>query len=321
MKYIFVNKARLLFALCCAFAVLTSSCIREDLDACPPRFQLTVKVLAPIGGGDATGSGELVTDASVYIFDENDNLLKSVKMSREDIMSRRLIELDYPAGKKIKAIAWGNVGGGSQALTEGPSAQELKVSLLKSDTIATSPDKLFHGLDNYTIKLNEAEVRVDTIEIDLAVGAMSGSTMNLPQYIAANGLRSVEDNEYGLILNKTLSVFNYDGTLAGDSVAYFPEGDFGIGTETNQTEWMFGEEYDALLDNDAIVAQQKLSVGFSVNGETIAVEFQDPRNGRTYYSAAKESVHYIVNFDGNGNYVGITAEVRPWGYVDGDIEW
>ena len=128
MKHILFTKELLLSAVA-LFAIIATSCIREDLDQC---YTLKLKV-ENIKGDDITEYGWMES-TDLYIFDENLNYLEKRSLDKNFIRSRNEIVLDgYTADRSLRIVAWGNVN----ALGEKQSVSEaMAESSGKDDFIA-----------------------------------------------------------------------------------------------------------------------------------------------------------------------------------------
>ena len=105
MKHILSTKQFLGLFLSAIF-MLSTSCIKDDLDECS---NLTLKVVN-YKNDDITPSG-VVKDVSLYVFDENKTLLETVQLDKDFIVNRKDIVLNYPEGKKLTLVAYGNLSG------------------------------------------------------------------------------------------------------------------------------------------------------------------------------------------------------------------
>lgn len=312
MKHILANKTGLLFATGCALAVLATGCIREDLDACPSgKHQLTVKVINP-SGDDITEGGN-VQDAAVYIFDENYDHLLTKKLSATDVVGRLKIDLDYPEGTKLNVVAWGNSFQGNENVTEGQIIQELKVALKAQGEKANLPDELYYGKELVLTKTEEVEV-VDTVTIKIKIGRIILGTENLPAAIRkaqiAKGLKADGDVTHcDLNVERTLSVYNHDGVLEGDSVYYMP-----IGSFQEDGEWWTVTEN--LAAGEKLKASIDAGSGLVTQTETI-----DHRDGSPITIVEGGNKEVLFRWNGDGDFIGIEVTVRPWGYIRQSVDW
>ena len=127
MKHIaFIKQSFLLVAV--ALAAMLTGCIKDELAECS-KLTLKVEGLNGTDITDITGLG-LVEDATLYIFDENKKLLETRKLDKDFILSKEAIKLDnYPDNTKLNIIAWGNLEGGNQAVTDPKQLEDLKVPI------------------------------------------------------------------------------------------------------------------------------------------------------------------------------------------------
>ncbi len=318
MKHIFANKTGLLFTMGCALALTTTGCIRESLDACPAH-QLTVKVINEKGGEITETAGERIEEVTVFLFDESLVHLNTYHMSAADVEGHRKIDLAYPEGTKLRAIAWGNAYAGNQTINDNVDlAEQLKVMLKKEQEKATIPDELYYGKENIVTKALEVQ-SVDTVTIQVIVGELRAFTDGMPaKYQAAlkTGLKADGLDPLKVYVNRTLSTWNYDGKLEGDSVYYMPEPLLGVDQDPNISPEEMSTDYQYYAPQpggmnlvlelpDAPAKQEWVDM---VDGDPIRVEV-----GR--------KTEVMFEWDGEGNYLGVRVTVRDWGFVDDPIEW
>ena len=109
MKTILYTK-KVLSLILLTVAIFTTGCIKDDMDECS---NLTLKVVN-YQNDDVTPLGA-VKDVSLYVFDENKTLLETVQLDEDFIKNRKEIVLkNYPEGKKLTLVAYGNLSGGNQ---------------------------------------------------------------------------------------------------------------------------------------------------------------------------------------------------------------
>lgn len=314
MKHILANKTKLFLVAGCALAVLTTGCIRETMDACAPH-KLTVKVVNP-NGEEITGLG-LVEEASVYLFDKNYNHLKTVRLTKGQVQNYEKIELaEYNNGDQIYAVAWGNARLGNQAVSEGEIINQLQVALKTKGEVADSPDKLYHGLEGIVVQALSTTERVDTVTIEPKTGAIRMMTEGFPyalqrHNLLKNGvLKADTEVTPSLTLERTKSVYDYEGKLDGSSVYYEPDGLF-----TEDYEWVTSLDLNE-FDNYATGTQIEASL--DLNGTVLGHEVVDDEGKPLTVEAGVEK-QVIFRFGKDGSFLGIKVIVRPWGYRYEDI--
>jgi len=315
MKHILYSKTGFLLVLVCLFSIMATGCIRENLEACPEgNCVLQLQVLAPDSGADATEGGLFVTDARVYVYGEDRELLKSFNLSDPDIRGRRNMEIEYAVGKQITVVGWGNVGSDTQTLNEAGQLEDLSVSLISDGAgEASHPDTLYFGSKTFTIQPPvDGDSTVYVIPVDQVVGEMNAQTINFDKALLKAGLRAEDiddiNNVFQFRVDKTLSTFNYNGELVGDSVYYSPEG----AMNDTSTEWEILESEARVVAPGNQLTVEAILDGVSLGGR----EAISPQTGEPYIIEPKVNTLFIIEWDGEGNYIGVTTEVRPWGYVD-----
>lgn len=324
MKYISFIK-RNLFLMLGALGVLTTGCIKEELDACKNQ-KLTFKVENE-KGQDITNLA-LVKDASLYIFDENHNFVEKRKIDLDFILKRQEIELtNYPSNKKLQIVAWGNLGDEvNQTVSEAQTIEELKLVLKSSDGIAQgTPDSLYFGKKEVTT-IDGGVNKPDTISVRLRIATFTIKTIGLENVPKALGLKS-NDQQFEFGLTNTLDAYDYKGDEAGKNVAYRPEG-----KEDNREgfEWMSTGNLDQTAPGrrlrggkQTIFTAEKMALTFSNNGKVIATidKGEDAETGNIVpiSFAQGERRDLFIEFAKDGT-ISLKMKITPWGVVDDNIE-
>lgn len=296
-----------------ALAVMLTGCIKDDLAECS-KLTLKVEGLNRTDITDITSLG-LVEDATLYIFDENKKLLETRNLDKDFILSKEAIRLDnYPDHTKLNIVAWGNLKGGNQSVTDPKQLEDLKVQLKSSeDGFAQSPDSLYFGTKEVT-SLGSGIVGGDgQVVIRLKTGTYTIKTSGLNNALKAYGLRSASDFDF--YINRTLSVYDNAGSLDGDSVAYNPEGTY----DTAQ-EWLT----TGIIDQDQFGGKQNSFAGENLG---VSITSKDGSVNKTVYvddngdpfeipEGGRLDVLLLFGEDGT-----ISAKMRitPWGVVEEDM--
>lgn len=314
MKHTFFAKKALFVALV-ILAVLTTGCIKEDLDACS---KLTIRV-ENAAGDDITNLGEVV-GATLYIFDANKNFLEKRQVDKAFILTHTEIKLDnYPDNTKLYIVGWANMVGDNQDITEAKRLEELSLSLKKSDGYAQSPDSLYYGNKEVTTFGSGIVGGDGEIPVRHKTATISVKTSGLPSALRSFGLKS--SNDLNFYMNRTLDTYSYSGTLTGDSVAYNPTG-----------------QYDTLGEWQTVGSEDKHSKGGMQNafaGEKLSftIVSKDGRINETIYEAMNMETGAMEPFRSDeGGRVDILIEfvdgsisakmrISPWGVVDDSIQF
>lgn len=317
MKHRFSKTKALLFgALCIGWGMCSTSCITEDLDAClTTPYTLTLKVLNG-GEEEITGAGR-AADATIFVFDNDQKYLETVTMTEQQIAAEEPIQLKspYKAGQKMYFVAWGNVEADQMQVAQGTTMSEFAVQLRNSATEtgnqAEEPTDLFYGNANITTdegNLQKDEIiyiRPKTAEVELR-------TVGLDYYrsrLAREGGLRAEGDEYAFTVNNTLSKFDSEGALTGDSVYYAPESGVGV---TNATEW----ETTGLSN---ICTGENITGSFFMNDAQFTFLANNDEGPIT--ATADEDYLLLFQWNEDGEYLGVSVEVRPWGYVPDETGW
>lgn len=320
MKHIAIIKQSLLL-VAGALAVMLTGCIKDDLAECS-KLTLKVEGLDANSGQilDITRQG-LVTDATLYIFDENNNLLEARDLSADFILAKEEIKLDkYPDHTKLKIVAWGNVKGGNQTVAQPKTLDELKLQLKSTeDGFAQSPDSLYYGAKDNVETLGDGIVVKDESDREIAIRLKTGTytikTIGLPNALKAYGLKSASDFDF--YIDQTLNTYNNAGKLEGDSIGYNPEGEY-----DSAQEWLT----KGVIDNAALGGKQN---SFSGKNLGVAIKSKDESVDKTLYTddegnpfeipeGGRLDVQILFGEDGT---ISARMRITPWGVVEEDIEF
>lgn len=305
MKHIFSKTKALLIVLCIGWAMLTTSCINEDLDGC---HTLTVKVLNMQGEDITAGSAEDVKDASVFIFDEAGKYLETVKMTSAQITTRTPIEINYPTTTKLQIVVWGNVNNDMQQVQVGTTIDDLKVQLKKTNNYANNPAELYFGDEDVPLRAGTL-TKNEEVPIQLCVGELRMWTYGLQYALNANpGLRA--DEVFDFYFEEGLDELNAKGTIQGNKTTYAPEGAW----DETQTEWEMPELKTVFPGED-------LAGAFHINGELDQRRYEDYLTKDPLVVEAGQQTLVRFEWNSKGEFLGIRIKVRPWGYIEDDIEW
>lgn len=301
MKQI-IHTRQWLVAAACAATLFMTSCIQENLLAC---YKLTLKA-ENANGEDVTGSA--LADASLYVFDENYEYLQTVRMTEGQIRNREEIRLNYPEDRNLHVIAWGNLSGQNQTVTESELIEGLKVQLKSRNGLAQKPDDLFYGNRLVETKAGGALSRNDTIVVRPKLSQVNIITQNI-KYALNKQFPStpIDDIDCNYQVNRTLSAFDYQGKLIGDSVYYHPDAD-----------WDKNKEYFA--PNYRMCAGENLSIELSADNHTLAVATKDDY-GKPLVAPEARILYVVLIFGEDGALLSVRQTIRSWGTVDDHIEF
>lgn len=304
MKHISSIKQCLLAALF-IWVLGTTGCIKEDLDAC---YKLRLKVEK--NGNDITSSG-YVDNASLYIFDENLNYLETRKLDKDFIVARKVIELPYPENRKLKIVAWGNETNGRQEVSEAERIEELKVMLKSQNGLAQTPDSLYYGNKQVVTKAGGIADADAEIVIRPKVGTFTVQTIGLEYKLRSLGLKAAGEMDY--TMDRTLSGFDYQGELIGDSVYYVPRS----GWNDTGKEWITPVEETMCAGENLKV---KLSMGNVTLGSALEAEDSETKVVGPIVCREGKLTEVILRFAEDGT-LSARMRITPWGAVRDSIKF
>ncbi len=291
---------------------LLTGCINEYLDECPPEFALRLKALNA-DNQDITESGE-VTQSTLFIFDENKQLLEARSLDQHFITSRQEIVLtNYAPNTWLHLVAWGNLGAENQQLGTINTLTDLQVALNHVNGLASEPDSLFYG--NLTVLTGTTGILRQDQEIVIVpkTATLKIETRGLPHGLAWNGLKSDTYNpdRFDYYMNHTLHAFDSEGNQTGDSIRYSPDGII--------------DNYEYVTEHDYNVCPgTNLSVALHFDNKVLAAitEAENIDQGETgpIHTYAGKRTYVIIYFGQDGS-ISAKMKITPWGVVDENIEF
>ncbi|MDL2222455.1 FimB/Mfa2 family fimbrial subunit [Parabacteroides sp. OttesenSCG-928-N08] len=229
-----------LMAIAAVFALFTTGCVNETLDDCPGEHAVTL-VVHNLEDFDVTEGGD-VSDATIYIFDEDNNFLDKFTLTKGQIRNRTRVPVNYSPGKKLRMVGWGNTDG--MIMEEGDKLEDFKVKVqTKSDDYANSPNDLYLGKKEFIIPaaavFDEEGVvvsTVDTVIVRLQVGYMVMETEGLQNYMNAKGLRAGSADEFLMTMESNPIGIDCNGNGYGDKVDFNPNSKMDTDAEWKTTD-------------------------------------------------------------------------------------
>lgn len=286
----------------CSVALILTGCIQENLAAC---YKLTLKA-ENAKGDDVTGIA--LADASLYVFDENYTYLETVRMTEGQIRNREEIKLIYPEDRNLHVVAWGNLSGENQTVAESELIEKLTVMLKSRNGLAQKPDDLFYGNRLVQTKAGKGIYENDTIVVRPKLSQVNIITQNIKYALNRHFPATAnEDINCDYFVNRTLSGFDYQGQLTGDSVYYSPDAD-----------WDENKEYFA--PNYRMCSGENLGVELTAEDRTLAIATHDD-NGDPLKAPEAAILYVILRFGEDGALLSVRQTVRPWGTADDHIEF
>lgn len=269
--------------------ILTTGCIKEDLDDCPPKG-VTFTVKAYDNDGKEL-TREEAGDVVMFIFDGEKRFLEKV-----DTKIGENITVIPPTEGGIHVVAWSNLAGGHQKVPQplpGTPMDECGITLLpapQGGDYRLSPDDLFRG----DIHLPAGETTgTHTLPIYRETGQMDITIRNLKEFAGYN------DDNYTVVVRETSSGIDFRGNLYGDKVAYRPEGTF----VTNGS----AEEFTIPPFN--LFPSQQITIEIYHSDELIVAVSKDA--SQTPVSVQKGlATHVLIELK---TLLSVSVSISPWG--------
>ncbi|WP_170120108.1 FimB/Mfa2 family fimbrial subunit [Dysgonomonas alginatilytica] len=215
-----MRKRPILYALFLV-VILMSSCIKDDMDDCPPP----VYSLYFSYKGDGTKEIFLEKEKSVnlYIYDDKEVFVRAVTLNQDDLKRKQGIDLDLPYGK-YKIVCWGNVDKNSQ-MTQSTSLDSLAVgapAYFKKERITTN-DSLYYATKD--INIIRGNYVIDTVKFKSAHIKMQIVLSNLDQatITRSNITKSVSsDPNLSIEIGNLKPTVTFKENYSKEKVSYYP---------------------------------------------------------------------------------------------------
>ncbi|MDO4695661.1 FimB/Mfa2 family fimbrial subunit [Porphyromonas sp.] len=199
-----------------------TSCIKEDNSDCPRPFSIYLKAL-DADDKDITANGD-VKNAVVFIINDQGDVIKTLKMTEEQIKSRVPIEVEFQYGQKgsVRVSAWGNIN--EQIGFPNPASikhvDEIKATLKSAgEGLSMQPSDLFQGEIVAPIVTGGLEPSGNhVVEIRRKTAQVSMTAVGLKQW------NSNKEGKYSFILRKVQSLYDNKGAFGGTETGISVDG-------------------------------------------------------------------------------------------------
>lgn len=316
MKYTFSTKKSLFIGLC-AFALLATSCIKDDMPLCSYTLKLKVENAK---GDDITAATDVA--ATLYIFNTDNEYLGKKEMTNAQVNAYQNIVLsEYPNVQNLRIIAWCGTEGQKEtvaSLSEKDLIEKLQVLLKSSNNIATAPDNLYFGSDdvvnNEALELSK-QAGDQVIVAKPKIGHIHITTIGLlssKYFKSATKANSDTNLEY--YVRRTQSGFDYTGSMIGDQVSYNPPASFTNTTTDGTTNILKAGTDEFVAETSNLLPSNSIAVDLYNNSNQLFSVNKDD-NGTAFTTHEDSTLYVIIRFVEGQGVLSVKAQVRPWGEV------
>lgn len=294
-----MKKLIYLFIALTAGVTLYSCHSKDDPEPATEAYSFRLSV-QNAKGDDISASGE-VSEATLYIFDEDGTYLKSMSVTANQIKNKEVITLsEYPSTQKLNIVTWGGLAGNNQeapTLVAGTSTlNDLNVMLREvKQGIANSPDRLYHGAKTTVAR---AASTVQDITVAPKIARLQVIVIGLDQF-----KNRAAGEDASLLIDRTKSGFDYNGEQIGSEVSYVPT--LGDGEDGNQVTPVTN-----MLPTD------ELGVQLSVMDKVFNVNTDD--DGNPLHAVNDSTVVVVMRVapdDNSVKLISVKTEVVDWNEV------
>ncbi|MBR8763285.1 FimB/Mfa2 family fimbrial subunit [Porphyromonas levii] len=299
-------------------ALISTSCIKEDLSDCPLPFDITVRALDS-ENNDITADGD-VQSVVVFIFDEKGYLIDRVMMGADQVKARTPIHFKKVGLnlKDVTFVAWGNLSDQDKANLEGvKKMDDLVVALNRTraaEQLVNSPEDLFSGKLVRTIKYGSVLKDEDgVIDIYRRTASVNITVIGYEGWLKRNGYPKKAFDPKDLKAAKILfgtspETYTLVDQLGGELVIYRP-----TGTMNNMGDYRIApfRVYPS-LDG------KLFSLDFWVNDHK-ALSFTKDSTGKPILPVVGKMLNLLIDF--RSAEVSITVVVTPWNIVHQFVQY
>lgn len=187
-------------------------CIKDSRSDCYNSYQLVVRTIESdsVRGGDL---GEVV----LFIFDQQQKFIGSMKTAINQVTA-----LSYPSNDELYVIAWANIDGGNELLSDPipgqiPGDIQLKLTM-KDDRYAFSPDDLFQGAKAIDQKVRNTQPDVLWVKRKIANVTVVGRGLQ--------GYLNTTDEDFTYVIRGSAGTLDLNGNLVGNEIHLQPDAIF-----------------------------------------------------------------------------------------------
>lgn len=193
-------------------AGLMSGCIKDDRDHCCKSYRLVVKAVE----SDSVSDGD-IGEVVLFIFDGQQRYKGSMKTQIGQVT-----ELSCPSNDELYLVAWGNINGQSQSLSEPvpgnlPGDSHLKL-VMKDADYSFSPDDLFQGIKEVSQSMKTSTP--DILWIKRKVASVTVIAKGMQQYL------NTTDEDFSFVVRGTSNAIDLGGNLAQEETVLKPDAAF-----------------------------------------------------------------------------------------------
>lgn len=263
-------------------ASLVSGCIKDNRDDCETSsYRLIVKTIESDSVNDSD-----IGDVVLFVFDKEQKFIGIV-----DTRINQVTELPYSSYNELYVIAWGNINGPNQSLSDPIANQhpeEIDLTLkMKNNPYSFSPNDLFQGAKPITLQSlgNAPEVLL----INRIISGVSIIAQGLQQYL------NTLDEDFTYVIRGTNKTVNLDGSQIESEAYLQPIAAF----DNNQEFRTF--PFNVFPSDHIIVDIYK--------ADQLVYTVDQDNAGNPFVAPAGKKLSIIINFSGN---IQVSVSINDW---------
>ena len=266
---------------------LVSGCIKDNRDDCntSSSYRLIVKTVESDSVKDSD-----IGSVVLFVFDQEQGYLGNVNTEINQIM-----ELSYPAYNELYVIAWGNINGPNQSVSNPKTnqpPQEIYLKLrMQNNTFAFSPNDLFDGAKFITLQPQGSTPEI--LFINRKISRVTVIAQGLQKYL------NTVDEDFMYVIRGTNNTLDLNGAPVGEEANLLP----------NAT---FDRDKEFITSPFNVFPSEHIIVDIYKGGQLVYTVDQD-NAGNPFVAPAGKKLSIIINFSGN---IQVSVSISDWSHTD-----
>lgn len=290
--------------------MFASGCISDGECNCTAQTLIYICVAQ----GKDTSSGlesekGIVDNALILIYNQNGQLQRTVKLTREEIENKTPVKIYSYDGKHPQVVVWGNLNGSEDlsAIAPGLQISDTRVSMQQKGGYSLSTDKLYYGFKELT----------DATRQNIEITGWTGSV-----YITVRGIENASndaDDYYFVIESKYNAYDSYGNPLEGNALLKVP-----AETGICQQEVVLIHRQVNLIgypqDSDE---RQSMSVKLykkTPEGDVLIASADKDSEGNSIMTHPGENTNILLDFTNKDN-LNVYFKLTPWEIIHQWVWW
>lgn len=242
-----------------------------------------------------------VDNAIVFIYDDNDQLQRMVKLSHEDIKNRTPIEIPINEGNHSQVVVWGNLNGSENISDIISELQSARIDMQQDDGYTVSTDNLYYGFKELT------DEKVQEVIISTWVGHV---------YITARGIENSLNNvgNYYFTIESNCNSYDFYGHPQDGKALLKVDAEAEV---YHQEVVLVHQPVNLVACTDISDEKQSLNVKLykkTSTGDTLMASTNTDTDGDWITTHSGENTNILLDFTTKAN-PDVYFLLTPWEYI------